>query len=547
MPSPPSFRKVNPADQPILYLALSSPTLPLSEVDEYAETFLAQRISMVSGVAQVQVFGSQKYAVRVQLDPRELASRQLGINEVENAVERGNVNLPTGTLWGSHQAVTVQANGQLTDAAAYRPLIVAYRNGSPVRLEELGRVINSVENDKIASWFNGTRAVVLAILRQPGTNTVEVVDNIKALFPNFRALLPPAVSLNILYDRSVSIRDSVGDVKFTLLLTVALVVMVIFLFLRNLSATVIPSLALPFSIVGTFAVMFYLGYNLDNLSLMALTLSVGFVVDDAIVMLENIVRHMELGEPPLRAALNGSKEIGFTILSMTVSLAAVFIPVLFMPGLISPFGLFSQEDNAQIFVFTEAAEGISFDSMVEHQKALAAIIQKEPAVEAFFSSAGARGIASSNNGLLFMHLKPRRERAPIQDLVDSLRSRLSQVPGIRAYPQIPPSIRIGGSLTKSLYQYTLQGPNTGELYRVAPLMEAKIRALPGFLDVNSDLQIKNPQVELDIQRDKAATLGVTASQIEDALYDAYGARQISTIYPPNNEYQVILQLLPDHL
>src|SRR3989449_2724671 len=334
MPSPPSFRKVNPADQPILYLALGSPTLPLSDVDEYAETLLAQRISMVSGVAQVQVFGSQKYAVRVQLDPRELASRQLGINEVENAVERGNVNLPTGTLWGSHQAVTVQANGQLTDAAAYRPLIGAYRNGSPGRLEELGRGINSVENDKIASWFNGTRAVVLAILRQPGTNTVEVVDNIKALFPNFRALLPPAVSLNILYDRSVSIRDSVRDVKFTLLLTITLVVMVIFLFLRNLSATVIPSLALPMSIVGTFAVMYLLGYSLDNLSLMALTLSVGFVVDDAIVMLENIVRHMEAGETAFAAALKGSREIGFTILSMTLSLAAVFLPVLFMSGIL---------------------------------------------------------------------------------------------------------------------------------------------------------------------------------------------------------------------
>src|SRR3989454_6949069 len=468
MPSPPSFRKVNPADQPILYLSLGSPTLPLSDVDEYAETFLAQRISMVSGVAQVQVFGSQKYAVRVQLDPRELASRQLGINEVENAVERGKVNLPTATLGGSHQAVTVQANGQLTDAAAYRPLIVAYRNGSPVRLEELGRVINSVENDKIASWFNGTRAVVLAILRQPGTNTVEVVDNIKALFPNFRALLPPAVSLNILYDRSVSIRDSVRDVKFTLLLTITLVVMVIFLFLRNLSATVIPSLALPMSIVGTFAVMYLLGYSLDNLSLMALTLSVGFVVDDAIVMLENIVRHMEMGEGVLEAAFRGAKEVGFTIVSMTLSLAAVFIPVLFLRGILGrllhefavtigtailvsgfvsltltpmlgsrflhhqknerhgrvyqafervfegsldfyksslawslrhkwvnliglvvvlvltgvfgyviPKGLFPNEDNSQILAFTEAIEGISFDSLVEHQKAMAAIVQKE--------------------------------------------------------------------------------------------------------------------------------------------------------------------------
>src|SRR2546425_295033 len=641
MPSPPSYQKVNPADSPILYLSLSSPTLRLSDVDEYAETLMAQRISMVSGVAQVSVFGAQKYAVHAKLDPKALASRQIGIDEVTTAIQNGNVNLPTGTLYGTHQAFVLQASGQLNKAVDYGPLIVAYRNGAPVRLKDLGEVVDGVENDKTASWFYDSkglrRAIILAIQRQPGTNTVEVVDSIKALLPSFRTVMPPSVNVATLYDRSVSIRSSVNDVKFTLFLALVLVILVIFLFLRNLSATAIPSMALPMSIVGTFAIMYLLGYSLDNLSLMALTLSVGFVVDDAIVMLENIVRHMELGEPPLRAALNGSKEIGFTILSMTVSLAAVFIPILFMPGLIgrifhefavtigtailvsgfvsltltpmlcsrflrhtatqrhgdlyrsveglfegslhlyrgslawslrhkwvnllglvlvialtivffriSPFGLFSQEDNAQIFVFTEAAEGISFDSMVEHQKALAAIIQKEPAVEAFFSSAGARGIGSSHNGLLFMHLKPRRERAPIQDLVDSLRSRLSQVPGIRAYPQIPPSIRIGGRYTKSLYQYTLQGPNTGELYRVAPLMEAKIRALPGFLDVNSDLQIKNPQVELDIQRDKAATLGVTASQIEDALYDAYGARQISTIYPPNNEYQVILQLLPEY-
>ena len=465
MPSPPSFRKVNPADQPVLYLALHSATLPLSTVDEYAETFLAQRISMVGGVAQVQVFGAQKYAVRVQLDPRALATRQLGIDEVSAAVQKANVDLPTGTLWGAHQAVTVQSNGQLTEAAAYRPLIVAYRNGSPVRLEELGRVIDSVENDKIASWFNDTRAVVLAIQRQPGTNTVEVVDNIKALLPHFREQIPPSVNLDILYDRSVSIRDSVHDVKFTLMLTIFLVVMVIFLFLCNLSATIIPSLALPMSIVGTFAVMYLLHYSLDNLSLMALTLSVGFVVDDAIVMLENIVRHMELGEGVFEAALKGSKEIGFTIISMTLSLAAVFIPVLFLGGILGrllhefavtigaailvsgfvsltltpmlcsrflrppheekhgrlfyafervhqgmvwvydvtlqvvlryrfatlvlslvivvatgyffmkiPKGFLPSEDTGSIFIFTEAAEGISFEAMVQHQRQLADIV-----------------------------------------------------------------------------------------------------------------------------------------------------------------------------
>ncbi len=305
MPTPPTFRKVNPADQPILYLAMSTATLPLSTVDEYAENLLAQRISMISGVAEVMVYGAQKYAVRARLDPKALASKGIGIDEVASAIASGNVNLPTGTLWGTHQAFTVQATGQLNDAAAYRPLIVAYRGGSPVRLGELGRVIDSVQNDKVAAWFNGTRAIVLAILRQPGTNTIEVVQSIKDILPSFRADLPASVNLDILYDRSVPIKDSVHDVQFTLFLALGLVIIVIFVFLRNLSATVIPSLALPMSIVGTFAVMYLCGYSLDNLSLMALTLCVGFVVDDAIVMLENIVRHMEQGEGVMEAALKG--------------------------------------------------------------------------------------------------------------------------------------------------------------------------------------------------------------------------------------------------
>ncbi|MEJ2699778.1 MAG: efflux RND transporter permease subunit, partial [Desulfuromonadales bacterium] len=334
MPCPPSFRKVNTADMPILYLAISSKTLPLSTVDEYADTFMAQRISMISGVAQVSIYGQQKYAVRAQLDPDLLASRGIGIDEVEQAIKSGNVNLPTGTLYGQKQAFAVQTQGQLFDAAAYRPLIVAYRNGAPVRLGQLGRVIDGVEDDKQAGWFDSQRAMILAIQRQPGTNTIEVVDSIKRLLPVFRKELPASVQLRTLFDRSVSIRASVRDVKFTLLLTVCLVVMVIFLFLRNLSATLIPSLALPLSIIGTFAAMYLLGFSVNNISLMALTLSVGFVVDDAIVMLENIVRHMEHGEPAFQAALTGSREISFTILSMTLSLAAVFIPVLLMGGII---------------------------------------------------------------------------------------------------------------------------------------------------------------------------------------------------------------------
>jgi HAE1 family hydrophobic/amphiphilic exporter-1 len=635
LPTPPYYRKVNPADMPILYLSLGSPTLPLSTVDEYAETFIAQRISMLSGVAQVQVYGSQKYAVRAQLDPKALATRGIGIDEVSNAISRGNVNLPTGTLYGRFQAFTVQASGQLNNAQAYKPLIVAYRSGSPVRLQDLGRVIDSVENDKIASWYNTTRAVILAIQRQPGTNTVEVVDSIRQLLPNFQNLMPASVDLNVLYDRSVSIRDSVDDVKFTLFLALCLVVLVIFLFLRNVSATIIPSLALPMSIVGTFAVMYQLNYTLDNLSLMALTLSVGFVVDDAIVMLENIVRHMEMGKDAFQAALDGSKEIGFTILSMTLSLAAVFIPVLFMGGIIgrllhefavtigtavlvsglvsltltpmlcskflrppaaerhgrlyttteqffsgmfnmyqwslqqvlkhkrstliisvlslfatvtlfkiSSYGFLPSDDTGQIFGFTEAVQGISFHSMVEHQQTLAAIVRQDPNVHSYMSSAGAGGPnVAGNTGRIFIRLKPHSERQLSADeVIEQLRQKLAKVPGIQIFLQNPPPIRIGGQLTKSQYQFTLQSPNTKELYEHASRFEAKMRQLKRLQDVTSDLQIQNPQVNVEIDRDKASALGVTAQQVEDALYSAYGARQVSTIYTPINQYQVIIEL-----
>jgi hydrophobic/amphiphilic exporter-1 (mainly G- bacteria), HAE1 family len=638
MPTPPSYQKVNPASQAILYLTLTSETLPLSTIDEYGETLMAQRISTVSGVAQVQVNGAQKYAVRVQLDPQALASSGLGVDQVATAVQGANVDLPTGTLYGAHQAFTVQTNGQLTDAAAYRPLIVTYKNGSPARLQDLGRVIDSVENDKTAAWFNNERGVILSVQRQPGTNTVEVTDAIKKLLPTFRRQLPAAVKLDVLFDRSESIRDSVDDVKFTLLLTLFLVVLVIFLFLRNLSATVIPSLALPMSIVGTFAVMYLLDYSLDNLSLLALTLSVGFVVDDAIVMLENIVRHMEMGESAWDAALNGSREIGFTILSMTISLAAVFIPLLFMGGILGrlfrefsitigvsvlvsgfvsltltpmlcsrflrppheqrhgrlflaiesafdrslklyevglrwslrhrltlalgslavlaatawlfvviPKGFIPDEDTGQMIIFTEAIQGVSFEALAVHQQQLARILEKDTNVAAFMSSVGSRGSSTGpNNGLFFMRLKPRSERPSAKEVMEELRPKLSVVPGIRAFLQIPPTIRIGGRLTKSQYQYTLQGSDLTELYRDAPLLEAKMRTLPGLRDVTSDLQITNPEVEVDIDRDKAAQLGVSMLAIEDTLYYAYGARQVSTIFSPNNQYQVILELEPQY-
>jgi HAE1 family hydrophobic/amphiphilic exporter-1 len=638
MPTPPSYQKVNPADQPILYVALTSPTMPLSDLDEYGETMMAQRISTISGVAQVLVYGSQKYAVRLQVDPKAMAAKGIGIDEVANAVGQQNVNLPTGTLYGPRTAYTVQANGQLTEAKAYRRLIVAYRNGNPVRLDELGRVMDSVENDKTAAWFIDQRSVILAVQRQPGTNTVEVSDAVKRLLPQISLQLPASVSLHVLYDRSESIKASVADVKFTLALTLALVVLVIFLFLRNVRATIIPSLALPMSLVGTFIVLYQLGYSLDNLSLMALTLSVGFVVDDAIVMLENIVRHIEMGEGVMEASLKGAREIGFTILSMTISLAAVFIPVLFMGGIVGrlfhefavaigasilvsgfvslsltpmlcsrflkphaeehhgrvyqlserafsgmlnayerglkwslrhrlivlvfsalifvaqvplftsvPKGFLPSEDVGMIIAFTEAQEGISFPALAEHQKEAAEIVKQDPNVQEFMSSAGARGATGSNQGIIFMHLKPRNQRKLSADeVIEELRPKLSRVIGLRAYLQNPPPIRIGGQFTKAQYQYTLQDADTRELYRVAPGLEQKMRGLPGLLDVNSDLQLKNPQIEVNIDRDKAATLGVTPQAVENALYTAYGSRQISTIYAPTNEYQVIMELLPQY-
>jgi HAE1 family hydrophobic/amphiphilic exporter-1 len=634
MPEPPSYQKVNPADQPIIFLVLRSAAFPLSTVDEYAETTIAQRISMVSGVAQVGVYGAQKYAVRIDVDPRELASRSIGLNEVADAVSNANANVPAGTLYGPDRTFVVQANGQLFKAQAYGPVIVAYRNGRPVRLAEVAHVFDGVENDKSASWYGGQPSIYLAIQKQPGTNTVAVVDAVKALLPQFRAQLPAAVQLDVRTDRSVSIRASVDDVRFTLLLTVCLVVMVIFLFLRNLWATVIPSLALPASIIATFAVMYLLGYSLDNLSLMALTLSVGFVVDDAIVMLENIVRHTEMGEAVMPASLAGSKEVVFTIVSMTLSLTAVFIPVLFMGGLIGrllhefavtisvailvsgfvsisltpmlcsrvlkrtgevrhnrvyrsservfdaalrvyswslrqclthrattfvvslvllvvtvrlfviiPKGFLPNEDTGRISVQVEAIQGLGYDEMVRHQKQVTAILEKDPNIAGFTSSVG--GMAGTNGGRVNIDLKPRADRARTADeVIEELRPKVARVPGVRVYLTNPPPINIGGMRTRSLYQFTLQDTDTTELYRYAPLLEEKIRQIPGLEDVSSDLQIKNPQVSVDLDRDRIAALGLTVDDVETTLYNAYGTRQVSTIFAPNNEYQVILGVMP---
>jgi HAE1 family hydrophobic/amphiphilic exporter-1 len=637
MKAPPSLRKVNPADQPVLYLALSSPTLPLSVVNEYAETLIAQRISSVSGVAQVSVHGSQTFAVRAQLDPKALASRQLGIDEVANAIAEANVNLPVGTLDGPQQAFTIEASGQMFKAAAYRQVVAAYRDGAPVRLEDLGTVLDGVENPRAAAWYNNTRAIMLTVQRQPGTNTVEVVNNVKNLLPGFRSQMPASVELNVVYDRSQLIRESMRDVEFTLLLTIGLVILVIFLFLRNVSATVIPSLAVPMSIIGTFSVMQLLGYSINNISMMALTLAVGFVVDDAIVMLENIVRHMEKGDSAMVAAFKGSKEIGFTILSMSISLAAVFIPVLFMGGILGrllnefavvitvaiviscfvsltltpmlcsrflkppnrnahgrlfllaerfldgmldvyqrslkqvlrfrrttlvatllltvatgwlftviPMGFLPNEDTGRLNADTEAAQGTSFAAMKAHQEALAAIVAKDPSIEGFMSSiGGGQSGGASNTGRLFMRLKPRSQRALSADeIIQELRPKLAKVPGVRVFLKNVPSIQIGGSMTKSMYQFTLQGQDTDVLYRAAAAFEARLRDTPELIDVTSDLQITNPQVRVDINRDKVASLGLSVRQVEDALAYAYGSRQVTSIFASTAQYQVILELLP---
>ena len=638
MTTPPSFRKVNPADAPIFYLALTSSTLRLSDVNEYAENFIAQRLSMVSGVAQVVVYGSQKYAVRVQVDPQSLAARNIGIDEVANALRAGNVNLPVGTMSGPDKEYTLQSSGKLMDAAAYRPLIVAWRNGAPVRVEEIGNAIDAVENDRRRGWFNNVPGMILAIQRQPGTNTVAVVDALHAALPELRAQIPAAVDIKVFYDRSESIRDSVTDVKFTMLLTVCLVIMVIFLFLRNLSATLIPSLAVPLSIMGAFAVMQIAGYSLNNLSLMALTLSVGFVVDDAIVMLENIVRHMEKGKTAMQAAFDGSKEIGFTILSMTISLTAVFIPVLFMGGIvgrlfhefavtitaailvsgfvsltltpmlcsrflkptphgsmqqgfsgfmerlfdgllslyrkslefvlrhkaatllasfavlgltgwlfaIAPKGFLPSEDTGQIQISTEGIQGSSFENMAAHQHALMRIVSEEPTVANFMSVVGPTGAQPfGNSGSMMLRLKGGSERKEhASAIIARLRTKFAQVPGITAYPYLPPPIRIGGASSKSLYQFTMQSPNTDDLYANAAVFADKVKALPLLIDVATDLQVRNPEVRITIDRDKASALGITAEQLEDALSSAYGTREVSTIRAATNDYPVILTVDP---
>ena len=641
MTTPPFFRKVNPGDFPILFISLISSTLPLSKVDDYAQLILGQQISQLPGVAQVLVFGSQKFAVRVQVDPIAAAQRNISLDDIRNVIAKANSNTPVGTLVGPQQNVTLTASAAMMHAEDYRKVVVAYRNGAPVRLEEIARVIDGVENDKVASLYNDERAIVLAIQRQPDANTVAVVDAVRARLPAFRSQVPASVKMEVLNDRSISIRDSVVDVQETLIIAISLVVLVIFMFLRTVSATIIPALAVPVSLVATCGVIYFLGFSINNMTLLALTLSVGFVVDDAIVMLENIVRHIEGGMRPYEAALKGAREIGFTIVSITFSLIAVFIPILLMGGMVGrvfrefavtiaitivmsafvsltltpmlcarvlrshhegdsqkqnivlrafealfekmrvayensldwvldhkstmllatvvtllasaalyvviPKGFFPVEDTGFINATVEGPADISFKAMYDRQREIANIVQKDKAVDYVNSTVGTGGPNPTNNyGRLFIALKPKKERGEtVTDVIQRLRRTANSTTGMITYFQAIQNINITGRSSKSEFQYTLQSSDTEQLYSLAPELRDKISQINGLRDVTTDLYIKNPQMTLDIDREKAAVYGVSVDQIRQELFNAFGSRQVGTIYTASNDYQIILESLPE--
>jgi HAE1 family hydrophobic/amphiphilic exporter-1 len=640
MTTPPFFRKVNPGDFPVLYLSLRSDTMPLSTVDDYAETVLAPQISQMPGIAQVLVYGAQKFAVRVQVNPVEAAARNIALSDVGNVVAKANSSTPVGTLTGKNRNVTLLATGAIEHAADYRDVIVAYRNGAPVKLNQIARVIDSVENDQVATWFNDARAIVLAIQRQPDANTVDVVDRVRNALPAMRAQVPASIQMQPLFDRSISIRNAVIDVQETLMIAISLVIMVIFLFLRKVSATIIPALAVPVSLIGTCAAMYAFGFSINNMTLLALTLSVGFVVDDAIVMLENIVRHIEGGMRPFEAALKGAREIGFTIVSITFSLIAVFIPVLLMGGMVGrvfrefavsiavaiivsgfvsltltpmlcarvlkshhpgeeekqnfvlraferlfenmldgyqwsldkvlrfksimlvvtlativatiglyiivPKGFFPIEDTGYVLGITEGNTDIGFDAMSERQRKVADIIRADRAVDYVNSTVGAGGPNSlPNSGRMLVALKPEKERDKLNVVLARLKSESNVITGIEIFFQPIQNINLGGKLTKSAYQYTLQSNDTATLYRVAPELRDRIAKIPGLSDVTTDLYIKNPQIRIDVDREKSAVYGVSVDQIRQELYNAFGTRQVATIYTPANDYEVILETLPE--
>ena len=638
MPSPPTYNKVNPSDQPIIYIALTSDTMPLTQLNDYGENTLAQNFSTVDGVAEVNVYG-QRFAVRIQVNPKLLANRGIGINDVENAIKKANVNLPGGTLDGTFQAFTVDSNGQLMVASQYRSAIIAYQNGHPVRVSDIGDAIDGVEQDKQSTaWYctkdTMRRSIVLAIKKQPGSNTVRVSDGVKEIIPRLQAMIPESIEWHILYDASDYIKDSIHDVQFTLLLTIFIVLIVIFLFLRSVKSTIMPIIAILLSIIATFAGMSVLGYSMNNLSLMALVLAVGLVVDDAIVMLENVIRRIEMGESAMEASLNGSKEIGFTILSMTISLVVVFIPIIFMPGIVGrlfrefavsialaillsgfisitltpmlasriltrysekkegkfyrisenvfntgldfygrtlkwvlghrlhvlaftvfilamtaflfiyiPKGFLPSQDQNFLMAFTQAADRISFDDMVKHQEVANKIMQQEPDVLAFISVAGT---GTYSEGIMFGITKKKSDRKrSVDEIVMDLRIKLNSIPGLGVFPQNPPPIQIGAGHSIAQYELSLQGSNLDELYKYTGIFESKMKALPGVVDVNTDVKLNSPKVIINVDRDKASALGLSLSQIQDAFFSAFASRKVSTIYGALHDYEVILEVQPE--
>ncbi|QDL53466.1 efflux RND transporter permease subunit [Rhodoferax aquaticus] len=629
---PPSYRKVNPADAPVLLIAMTSPSLALSDLQDFAEHLISPTLSTIDGIAQVSIFGSKRFAVRVRVQPEALAVRNIGLDELSAALRAANVNTPVGTLEGPLQTLTLQANRQLKNAADFSELIVSNKGGTPVRLRDIATVEDSIETFKSWATLNGENSITVAVQRQPGANTVKVVDAVREALPRLQAQLPQSVTLTPVNDRSVSVREALHDVTLTLLGTIALVVLVIFLFLRRFVATVIPSLSLPVSLMGAVALLWGFSYSLDNISLLGLTLAVGLVVDDAIVVLENIIRHVENGEQPFSAALKGAREVGFTILAISTSLIAVFIPIFFMPGVIGllfhefavvvglsivvsafvsltlvpmlaskflsdeehkkppgalvrgfehafdallrgytraldaalarrklvlllalatfaatawlftiiPKGFFPQEDIGQIQVTTEAAEDISFPEMVRLQERAAAIIRKDPNVKTVSSFNG-----DSNSGRMFVSLKDRSERDDVKNVVEGLRKKLRGVAGINVFMRPVQNLQLGGRQSKAQYQYILQSIKADELGTWASKLQEKLRADPIFKDVTSDAQFRRLQAQLNIDRDRANTLGVSVDAIRTALFNAFGERQVSTIYLPTDSYQVIMEVAPE--
>ena len=632
LPSRPNYRKVNPADTPIMIVALTSKTLQLSQMFDVANTILAQKISQVSGVGQVFVGGAQQPAVRVSVDPEALAGVNLSLEEVRTALARATANSPKGSFSGSLQTRSIDANDQLTRAADYRPLILAYRDGTPVRLGDVARVIDDVENQRAAAWCDGERAVLLIIRRQPGANIVEVIERVQKLLPDLARSISPAIDVKVALDRSTTIRASVADVQSTLLLSVALVVLVVFVFLRSGWATTIPSVAVPLSLIGTFGAMYLLGYSLNNLSLMALTIATGFVVDDAIVVTENVSRFIENGESPMQAALKGASQIGFTIVSITVSLLAVFIPILLMGGLVGrlfrefavtlsvsiaisalvsltltpmmasrllrpvqerkhgriyraseriftglhdaydralrwvldhqllmllvtlitvaftvylyiviPKGLFPQQDTGSLSGFSEAPQDISFPAMKERQEALLKVLAEDPNIDHFIAF-----INQGNTGNVFVQLKPWGVRKLTADeVINQLRPKLARVPGITLFLQNVQDVRLGGRGSRTQYQYTIVDANLAELNEWAPRVLARLRTLPELRDVNTDQQTQGLKLNVEVDRDSAARLGITPQLVDDTLYDAFGQRQVATIYTQLNQYRVVLEVKPE--